>query len=112
MDLPWGGGGKEVGIEPLPVEELDNECEHAPLDLGSGHERGGGNQFESRTHQVDVAVGEELHPLDAPRLRALSGGDKRQKPVPVEELAKTKEVDDVEDRWVVRKTHCEDGVCQ
>ena len=87
------------------VEELNDECEHAPLDFGSGHRRGGGNQLEGRAHEVDMAVGEELYPFDAPRLRALSRGDERQKPVPVEEPAKTKEIDDVENRGIVGEMH-------
>ena len=103
--LPRRGGGKEVGIEPLPVEELNDKSKHAPLDFGSGHGGGRGNQLEGGTNQVDVAVRKELDPLDVAGLRALSGCDEGEEPVPVEEPVKTKEVDNVENRGVIGEMH-------
>ena len=43
---------------------------------------------------------QEFHPLDAAGLRALSGRDKGDEPVPVEEPAKAKVIDDVENRGI------------
>ena len=71
--LPWRGRSKEVGDKPLPVKELNDKGKHTPLDFGSGDGGGGRNQLEGRPHEVDMAVGEELNPLDAPRLRARFG---------------------------------------
>ena len=109
---PRGGGGKEVGVEPLPVEEFDEKGEHTPLDFGSRYGGGRRNKLEGGSHQVDVAIRQELNPLDAAGLRALSGRDEGEEPVPVEEPAKMKEVDDIKNRGVVGEMHVREGVCQ
>jgi hypothetical protein len=65
--LPLGGRrwGEKIGQGPLPVEDVDDESEHTPLYLGSGYRRGGRNESESRSYQMDVAVALELDPFDS-----------------------------------------------
>ena len=63
-------------------------------------------------NQVDVPVRQELHLLDAARLRVLSRRNEGEEPVPVEEPAKTKVVDDVKNRGVRGETHVGDDKCQ
>ena len=110
--LPQRGRGKEVSDEPLLVEELDDESKNTLLDLGSRYGRGGGNKLEGGMNQVDVACRQELDPFNTTQLRVLSGGNEEQEPVPVEEPAKVKEVDDIKNRGVVGKTHVREGVGQ
>ena len=52
-----GGEGAKKSATSRSVKELNDEGKHTPLDFGSGDGGGRGNQFEGRSHQVDVAVG-------------------------------------------------------
>jgi hypothetical protein len=88
------------------VEDVENEDEHTPLNLGSGYEGSGGDKLERTLHQVHVPLGRELHPVDKAAVGTLSRGHKREEPVPRKEPATMEIVDDVENRGVARESHC------
>jgi hypothetical protein len=102
----WGQGRtEEVPRGTSVIEDIKNEDEHTPLDLGSGYEESGGDKLECILHEVHVPLGCELHPVNSAAGGTLGHGDERKEPVPRKEPARVKVIDNVENQGVARKTH-------
>jgi hypothetical protein len=88
------------------VEDVKDKDKHTPLDLGSGYEGSRGDKLECTLHEVRVPLGHEFYPVDKAAVGALSCSYKEEEPVPREEPATMKIVDNVENKGVMRELHC------